>query len=117
MRSQSLSVNKYESEPELCSFTMGTVHHHPRESRWVLTVVRRYLSGLQSGTQTVATVESEESSRGVKHFGPGDKITPTLPSLGKRQYSLKVGHLFRKANVDHVPARKPLLALCSLMDA
>ena len=41
----------------------------------------------------VARVESEESRRGVKYFGPKDTTTPSLLNLGKRQYSLKVGHL------------------------
>ena len=30
----------------------------------------------------VATVESEESRRGVRYFGPGDNMTPALPNLG-----------------------------------
>ena len=45
----------------------------------------------------VATVESEELRRDVKYLEPGHKSTPTLPNPGKRQYSLTVGHLFRKA--------------------
>ena len=49
----------------------------------------------------ITTVESEESRRGVTYFGPGDNITSTLPTLGKRQHSLKVGHLLRQANVTH----------------
>ena len=51
----------------------------------------------------------------LKHIGPRDKITPTLPNLGKRQHSLQVGHPLRKANVNGVPLRKPLLVWCSLM--
>ena len=50
----------------------------------------------------ITTVESEESRRGVTYCGPGDNITSTLPTLGKRQHSLKVGHLLRQANVDTV---------------
>ena len=37
--------------------------------------------------------------------------------MAKRQYSLNVGHLLRKANVSVVPVRIPLSALCSLMDS
>ena len=44
-------------------------------------------------------------------------MTPTLPDLGKRQHSLKVAHLLRKANVNVVPVRKPWSVLCSLMDS
>ena len=48
----------------------------------------------------IATVESDESRQGVKYFEPGDDITPRLPTLDKRQYSLKVGHLLTEASVD-----------------
>ena len=83
--------------------------YHQRESRSVWTVVQRYLFGLQ-GCSEKSTVEPDESRRGVKYFGPGDRITPTLPNVGKRRHSLKVGHLLRTATGHGVPVRKPLVA-------
>ena len=64
----------------------------------------------------ITTVESDESRQSVKYFEPGDNITPRLPTLDKRQHSLKVGHLLREASVDIVPVRNLLAAICSLMD-
>ena len=32
----------------------------------------------------VATLESDETRRGLRYFGPGDKATPTLPNIGGR---------------------------------
>ena len=59
----------------------------------------------------VATVESEESRRGVRYFRPEDNMTPALPNLGKRQHSVKIGHLLGKASVNNVPVRKTVVGL------
>ena len=61
----------------------------------------------------VATVESEESRRGMRYFGQETKSHQHVSILANVN-SLKVGHLLRNANVNVVPVQKPLLALCSL---
>ena len=64
----------------------------------------------------VATAESDESRRGVKYVGPGDRRTPGLPNLIQHRYHLKVGTHFRRANVKIVPVWKHM-SLCALMDS
>ena len=70
--------------------------------------------GLHPG---VPTQETSESRRGVKYYGPGDTKEPSLPNLGKRKYQLKIGELTRVANANIVPVRRPLLAMCNLIDS
>ena len=109
LKSLSFSVTENNSEPELCSLTIGTVQSSSK----------RTTMGMDSGAEVtvwplevfseVATVESEESRPGMKYFGPRDNFEPTLPNVAKRQCSLKVVHPLRKANVNIAPVRKPLL--------
>ena len=127
MRELSLSIGALRDQDcgsvELCQVSeakeVGMVH--------TLTTMNHVTMGLDSGAEVtvwppelfpqVATEESPESRRGVKYFGPGDRETPSLPNLGRRRYDLKIGDLKRSANVNVVPVRKPLLAMCSVMDA
>ncbi|CAK0868056.1 unnamed protein product, partial [Prorocentrum cordatum] len=60
----------------------------------------RVTIGLDSGAEItvwppelvpeVPTKDSPESRRGVKYYGPGDTVAPSLPNLGKRVYELDI---------------------------
>ncbi|CAK0871008.1 unnamed protein product [Prorocentrum cordatum] len=122
LRALSLNIGALKDQDcgsvELCQVSeqkeVGMVHAQ--------TTTNHVTMGLDSGAEVtvwppelfpqVATEESPESRRGVKYFGPGDRETPSLPNLGRRRYDLR-----RSANVNVVPVRKPLLAMCSMMDA
>ena len=107
-------MNKYKSEPELCSpqhwnSSVVIQENHDGRGQWC--------RGDWLAFRFCSQKLQQLSRRGVKYFGLGSKITSTLPNLGKRQQSLKFGHLLRKASGNLVPVWNPLLALCSLMDS
>ena len=89
-------------------------------------ITKRVTLGLDSGAELtvwppglapeVDALPSVESIRGVKYYGPGDTKSPSLPNLGRRRYGLDIGGFRRHANVNIVPVRKPLLAMCDLED-
>ena len=56
------------------------------------------------------------SRAGVKYFGAGDLNGPSLANEGSRRYELDIGGVKRSANVNVVAVRKPLLAMCDLVD-
>ena len=82
--------------------------------------------GLRSGAEitvwppglhpSVPTESSKESQAGVKYFGPGDTVTPSLPNMGRRKYRLDIGGVRRHDKVNIVPVWMLLLAMCDLED-
>ncbi len=89
------------------------------------TVGEKVTIGIDSGAEItvwppnlvpILTESSEESRRGTMYFGPGDVDRPSLANLGKRRYMLKIDGIERIMNTHVVPVRKPLLAVCDLLD-
>eukprot|EP00974_Lingulodinium_polyedra_P048109 4619264-Lingulodinium_polyedra.AAC.1 len=50
------------------------------------------------------------------YYGPGDLDRPSLANLGQRRYQIRVDGVERVMKTHVVPVRKPLLAVCDLVD-
>ena len=81
LRSLSISVSEWKSEPELCSLTFGTIQISSKRTTMDVDSGAEFIVWPPELLPEVATIGSAQSRRGVKYFGPGDKITPTLPIL------------------------------------
>jgi len=58
----------------------------------------------------------DSPQKGIKYYGPGDVNGPTLENLGQRKYQLMMGTVKRVAKMNIVKVRKPLIALCDIID-
>ena len=96
------------------------------EARAISAVTRTVVIGVDSGAELtvwpadllpgVPTMETAESRAGVYYWGPGDTTKPTIPDLGKRNYTMMVNGAHRNLTVHVAPVRKPLLAVADLND-
>ena len=131
LRNLTLAVGEYKKQDgEIGSIDLCSIEKEAQKLSVMAVEARRNEAhvtiGLDSGAEIavwppdllpeVETQESPESRRGVAYFGPGDRDGPILRNLGRRKYQLDLNGVQANMKAHVVAVRKPLLALCDLVD-